>query len=30
LEETVREIGRQFDLKLEDLNVETGPLSTLR
>ena len=30
LEETVREIARQFDLNPEDLNLDLGPLGSLR
>jgi hypothetical protein len=29
LEETVREIGAQFDLRLEDLNLDLGPVGKL-
>jgi hypothetical protein len=29
LEETVREIGKKFDLEPEDLNLELGPLGKL-
>jgi hypothetical protein len=30
LEETIKEIGAQFDLSPEDLNLDLGPLGTLR
>ncbi len=30
LDETIKEIGAQFDLSPEDLNLDLGPLGTLR
>jgi hypothetical protein len=30
LEETVRQIARQFDLNPDDLNLDLGPLGSLR
>jgi Gas vesicle protein K len=30
LERTIRDLARRFDLRLEDLNLDLGPLGRLR